>query len=342
MQEAMGLVVFTNLAEFSVRGGSDDLAITPTNVSVKRQSAYGANDVAPVPVGDEIFFMQRAGRKARAMSPNQFNSDKYGSPDMSALSEHITESGIVDQSYAQEPDSLLYQARADGQLAVLTIERDQDVIAWTRWRTDGAIESVCTVPGPEGDVLFAVVNRIVQGAPVRMVERYSEALQTDSALLGSSEAGATTWTGFDHLEGRTVTVKGDGVALQDRVVTGGAITTERAVYELEAGLKYVSTIVTLTPELAGAMGSSAAAAYSIHEIAVKLRDTIGCSINYQEIPFRQFGSGVLDQAPAPFTGIKVAGNLGWGNGVAKTIIQQNLPYPMHVLSVATKLTINEG
>src|SRR3546814_4110965 len=79
---------------------------------------------------------------------------------------------------------------------------------------------------------------------------------TDAALTGTSEAGATVWTGLDHLEGLTVTVKGDGVALQDRVVTGGQITIERPANAIEVGLGYVTTILTLTPEVSVPVGRS--------------------------------------------------------------------------------------
>jgi hypothetical protein len=177
---------------------------------------------------------------------------------------------------------------------------------------------------------------------VRYIELFDPSLHTDCALTGSSSAGATTWTGFDHLEGRTVRVKGDGVLLANRVVTGGAITTERTVYALEAGLDYVTTVKTLTPEIQGQAGSAQAANLSVNAVTVRLRDTIGCSINYQRVPFKKLGLDALDRTPAPFTGDKEAGNLGWSKGVAQTVIQQTDPYPFHLLSVVTSLTINSG
>src|SRR3546814_20351849 len=73
-------------------------------------------------------------------------------------------------------------------------------------------------------------------------------LNTDAALTGTSEAGATVWTGLDHLEGLTVTVNGDGVALQDRVVTGGQITIERPANAIVVGLGRSTTNPTLTPK----------------------------------------------------------------------------------------------
>lgn len=339
--EATGLLALTYGGEFSIRGGQEK-PLTPTNIQVNRQSKYGACRVPPVAIAGEIYFTQRAGRKIRALAPNQFDSSKYGSPDMSVLSEHVTESGIVDMAFQQEPAGVLYAVRADGQLAALTIDRDQDVIGWTRQRTNGGYESVATIPTATGDATFLLVNRVINGVLVRYVEMFDESLHTDAALTGTSAAGSTVWTGLGHLEGRTVRVKGDGVLLASRVVIGGSITVERACKTIEVGLNYITTVIDLTPEVSGQGGSSAGANMSINQAAVRLRGTIGCTINYQQVPFKALGIEVLDQAPVPFTGLKFAGNLGWSRGNAQVIIQQTDPYPFHLLSVSKTLTINDG
>ena len=89
-------------------------------------------------------------------------------------------------------------------------------------------------------------------------------------------------------------------------------------------------------------GSSAGMQLSVHAVKLRLLNTIGANVNLQQLPFRKLGLSVLDRPPLPYTGFKEAGNLGWGDGVAQTLIQQILPYPFHLLSVITKLTANEG
>lgn len=338
---ARGLLALTSGGEFSIRGGQEK-ALTPTNIQVTDQSAFGTSEVPPQRVANEVFLVQRTGKKVRALTANQYDGTQYDAPDMSVLAEHVTAPGIVSMARQQEPDALVWAVRADGQLATLTADRDQEVFAWARQVTQGNFECVETVPTPDGDRLFAVVRRIVGGVGVRYIEMLDPDLNTDAALTGTSEAGATVWSGLDHLEGLTVTVKGDGIALQDRVVTGGAITIERAANTIEIGLGYVSTVMTLTPEVSVPVGTAQGANLSIHEVSVRLRDTIGSTINLQEVSFRKYGADVLDRAPAPYTGIKKAGNLGWGEGEAQTLIQQTLPYDFHLLSVVSKITINEG
>jgi hypothetical protein len=341
LSEASGLIALTYGGAFSIRGGSDK-PITPTNIQVMEQPNFGCSRVAPERVGSEICYAQRTGRKVRAISPNEFNNDQYTSPDITVIAEHVTESGIVDMAYQQEPWSLLHACRDDGQVASLTLDRDQDVIAWARQTTQGEFESVESLPTPDGDALFAVVARVINGNLTRYIERADPALLTDCALTGTSDTGATVWTGLGHLEGRTVNVKADGVVLADQVVTAGKITIERPAFEIEIGLNYITTVVTLTPDLAGPVGSSSGSAYSIHSAIVRLLETIGCTVNFQELPFRRLGNEVLDQAPEPFTGDMPAGNLGWNDGQAQVIVQQKLPYPMQLLAVVSKLSVNDG
>lgn len=335
-----GLIALTTGGEFSIRGGAEK-PITPTNVQVKDQSAYGCSDVPPERIGNELFFGQRAGRKIRAMSSNQYDSEQYNAPDMAVLSEHITRSGVTCMAYQAEPESLLYAVRGDGQLAVLTADRDQDVFGWTRQVTQGRFERVATVPVEDGYRTFVVVSRVINGETTRYIEMLDSSLNTDSALTGFSEVATDTWSGLDHLEGMKVRVKGDGVLLNDRTVEGGQIVIERPANTIEVGLDYVTTIKTLTPEFSVPVGTLQGAKLNQFKVKVRLLETIGCAVNLQEIAFRQLGSEVLDKPPEPFTGDKEVGSLGWGDGQAFTLIQQTLPYDFHLLAVITSLTAND-
>src|SRR3546814_1570452 len=113
---------------------SSDLekALTPTNVQVLDQSAFGCNEVPPARVANEIFFTQRTGKKVRALTANQYDGDQYDAPDMTVLAEHVTAPGVMSMARQQEPDALVWAVRADGQLATLTADRDQEVFAWSR------------------------------------------------------------------------------------------------------------------------------------------------------------------------------------------------------------------
>jgi hypothetical protein len=342
MATSRGLLALTTGGEFSVRGGNDR-AITPTNILVRDQSSLGCNPVSPVRVGREIYFIQRAGSKVRAISPNMYDDNQYVAPDMATLAEHITTSGVQSMAYAAEPDALLYCACNDGHIATLSCDRDQDVFAWARQITQGTFEDVEAVPTSNGASVFVITARTINGVTTRYVEKFESGLHTDSAITGISSSGATVWGGANHLAGMTVRAKGDGVYLGEFVVnSSGQITLPRSAKQVEIGLDYQTTIITLTPEFMGQEGSSHGAQLSISEVHVRLLNTTGCQINMQEVPFRNLGIAVLDKPPPVFTGIKKAGNLGWAFGAAQTLIQQNLPYDFQLLSVITTITANSG
>ena len=165
-------------------------------------------------------------------------------------------------------------------------------------------------------------------------------MQTDCAVLGVSGPGAATWSGLGHLEGESVDVVADGSVMPAEVVTGGAITIERAANEIEIGLHYKTTIQLLPPEVAGMTTQGNMVRQG--EITVRFLETSGAEVEGEVIPFRSFGADLLDEPIAAFTGDKRIPRLGWDRSGAGITIVQDQPLPFHVLSVIQKLSINEG
>lgn len=325
--------------EFSIEGGVEK-PITPTNVQVKSQSVYGCNEVRPVRIGNELLFVQRSGKKVRAMS-YRFDNDSFGSPDLTVLAQHITETGIVDMAYQQEPDSLLWCVRADGVLLSLTIEREQDVVGWAKHTTDGYFESIATIPFADGEQVWVIVKRTINGVTKRYVERLVSTVNTDCAILGTHPTGAATWTGLSALEGKTVDIVADGAVMPQQVVTGGQITLPRNALAVEIGLHYESLIELLNIEINSGTGTAQGNAVRTGEATVRLLNSSGCDIQGQPIPFRRFGVGVLDQAVQPFTGDKRIELLGWERSGGSITIRQTQPLPMHVVAVIRRVSVND-
>lgn len=337
--QVRALIALTYGGEFTLSGGTEK-AIAPTNIQVKNQSTYGCNRVRPCRIGNELYFVQRANRKIRSMA-YRYDLDAYGSPDISVLSEHVTSSGIVDMGYQQEPESILWLVREDGVLATVTVDRDQDVIGWARQITEGAYESVATVPGEGGEEAWVIVRREVGGEPVRYIERFDTAVLTHSAVTGTDPVGRTVWDGLDHLEGLEVDIVADGVVMQRTPVSAGQIELPRPGKAIEIGLPYTTAIETLRPEIGGPTGSSQGNSMRIGEITLRFHETIGCRVNGQVLAFRAFGQGVLDQSMEPFTGDHRMENLGWDRTEASLLIEQTQPLPFHLLCVISKLTTND-
>ncbi|WP_336983923.1 hypothetical protein [Cedecea sp. HN178] len=335
------LIALTYGGEFTITAGND-AAITPTNISVKNPSPYGCNGIRPVRVGTEIMFIQRAGRKlyAVAYDPDSFVS--YSANDMTVLAEHITAGGVTDMAYQQQPDAFIWLVRADGVAVTMAIDRAQDVIAWSRQVTDGKFESVAAIPSESDDVVYALVNRTVNGQPVRFIEVFDSSLYTDAAVTGTSDSGAKTWAGLSHLEGRAVDVVADGAVMPQAMVSGGKITLSRDAKKVEIGLHFETSIRTLTQEVPTSEGTTQNARKRTSEVTLRFLETTGAECDGQVIPFRTFGPKILNQ-PAPlFTGDHYMGKLGWERGEDTLLIQQRQPLPFHLLAIITTFTSNGG
>ncbi len=125
------LIIGTAGGEFTVSGGGTDSAVTPTNILIKKQSNHGSANVDALAVGNATLFLQRAKRKIRELAYN-FDVDGYIAPDMTILAEHITEGGLTQIAYQQEPNQIIYGVRGDGELVGFTYQREQQVTAWHR------------------------------------------------------------------------------------------------------------------------------------------------------------------------------------------------------------------
>lgn len=158
------------------RWGSDDdtQPITPTNpTSYREQARHGSAYIQAVLVGDAVLYVERGGERVRELAYD-ITRERFTAPDMTVLAEHITESGIKEIAYQSRPDIALWCVRNDGDIAVLTYERFQDVIGWTRITTDGDFESIAVIPDMNGgeDKVWTIVNRDINSTTVRYVEQF--------------------------------------------------------------------------------------------------------------------------------------------------------------------------
>ena len=205
------LIIGTAGGEFAVYGGGDNDAITPTNIIIKKQSNFGGANIDAVPVGNATLFLQRAKRKIRELAFN-FDVDGYVAPDLTILAEHITKGGITQMAYQEEPLSIIYAVREDGELVALTYQRDQQVVAWHRHIFGGAFgtgkavcESIAVIPTDLDEYeVYVIIKRTINGATKRYVE-----------VLNPFDFTETDNTSFNYLDsqlnydGVSTTLNGD-------------------------------------------------------------------------------------------------------------------------------------
>ena len=356
------LIVGTVGGEFSVSGGGTDDPITPTNILIKKQSNHGCANTDAIPVGNVTLFLQRAKRKIRELAYN-FDVDGYVAPDMTILAEHISETGFNEMSYQQEPNQIIWAVREDGQLAGLTYQREQQVVAWHRhifggsFSTGNAVcESVATIPTNDKEYqTWVIIKRTINGVTRRYVEYINQFdfTETDNTTfnfldsqLAYSGSATTTITGLDHLEGQTVSVLANGSTHPDRTVSGGSITLARSSAKVKVGLPYTSILQTMRIDAGSQNGTSQAKTKRIYNITVRLYESIGVEVgpnlsNMETIPFRS-SAQLMDTAIPVYTGDKEVEFRGNYETDGYIYVRQTQPLPLTVLSLYPELVTNDG
>tara|TARA_R100001594_G_scaffold26371_2_gene51152 strand:+ start:10014 stop:12764 length:2751 start_codon:yes stop_codon:yes gene_type:complete len=129
--------------EFIISGSTTADALTPTNVRVVREGTRGSANHTPIRIDNVVVFIQRQKRKIREFA-YLFDNDSYQSPDLTILSNQVSKGGITEIAYQQEPSTVIWGVKADGQLVGMTYLRDQKVIAWHRHKI-GGYSGTCTI-----------------------------------------------------------------------------------------------------------------------------------------------------------------------------------------------------
>ena len=363
MKAVRTLVVGTTGGEFTVSADGTDASITPTNITIKRQSSFGSANVDAIPAGNAILFLQKAKRKIRELQYN-FDSDGYQAPDLTILNETVTDTGINEMSYQQEPGSNIWCVRDDGVLACLTYQRSENVIAWSRHIFGGAFgsgravcESIASISGTlTEDEVWVIVKRTVNGATKRYVECFSdfdfdETDANDFKFLDShlsySGSATTTLSGLAHLEGQTVSILADGAAHANKTVSSGSITLDRSVTKACVGLSYDSILQTMRIEGGAAEGTSQGKTKRISKVVLRLFETVGVKVgpsltNLELIPFRTTSSLLSNPVDTLLSGDKEIEFNDDYNSDGFIFIKQDQPLPCSILAIYPTLVTSDG
>jgi hypothetical protein len=257
------LVVGSRTAEGVMRG-EQGMGITPLAASYLWQSTFGSKNLQPVRVHDHVIFAQRGGEVIRGLVPAQGN-ESWKSPDLTLLADHVAKGGITGIDHQDDPFTIIWFTRTDGQLLSCTFEGGK--AAWARHRTythntsvaeaQSSIESLAVVPtGSNEDEVWVVVERTIGGATKRYLEYFDvidpaskeDAHYVDSGVEVSAGGSFSTINGLTHLAGEYVDVLFDGnlVELSASVTAGGQVNCSPGIAGTHAhvGLGYDSYLQT--------------------------------------------------------------------------------------------------
>lgn len=336
------LVVMSAGGQWKVGPGTSSEPITPSEKVAKPQNYTRSSEIPPLVVGNRVLFLEGMNAKVFDLGYS-LTDDSYSGNDLSVLSEHLFEGHhIVSWCFHQAPYSVVWAVRDDGVLLGMTYLREHQVVAWHHHHTDGAFESVCTIPGDGEDQLWAIVRRTVNGATKRYIERLhsrrfatlADAFFVDCGLSYSGSP-ATQISGLSHLEGKTVVALADGKVVKNLVVSGGKITLPQAASKVHVGLGYECDLCTLEDVLELRDGSALSKRKNASQATLLLDQAAGGVVGSDADHLNPISYG---DHPLPFTGkVKAILESGWDDE-GKVYIRQGDPLPFGLDGVGRRVS----
>lgn len=332
------LQVFTSGAEWVAAGDP----LTPATLRLVRQTrigSYGACSLPPVNVDGATLFVGRSGRELREFLYTDAEA-AYVASDLALLARPLVEAPVDIRFDAAR--RLVYLVRADGGVACLTLYREQQIAAWSRLVTEGAIRSAALV-GEEATFLVERAGRF-------FIEVLDDALGSDAALSGFNPAGAVRWSGLDHLDGRQVVIKADGAVLPSLPVRQGGVVLENPAAALEAGLPFTHIVEPLPPGLLADSLPAQSGLLRLVELVLRLAGTAdlacdtGAGLVGVPLGARRLAADArLDESPPLFSGDVRLSALGWARDPMVPLwrIEGSAPLPFCLLSVTSKLKVTD-
>jgi hypothetical protein len=339
------LVIGTSGAELSVRSTSIDEPLTPDNSSVRAFSTQGSADTRAVKMDSRAIYVQRSGSRVFMIGFGN-GSDGFGdyeSSELSLLVPDLLSAGVVSVAIQRQPDTRIHCVLANGTVAVLTYEPQEEVICWSMWETDGFVEKAMVLPGENEDQVYYHVRRTIANATKRYLEKLAMESESegdtglswiaDCAKSFEDTGGATVLTGFSHLEGENVVVWADdtgqpsvgkdlspdvaGAQTTYTVSSFGNITLNETVRKAVAGLPYTADYKSTKLAYAAEFGTALTQVKSVNKIGFVLYNTHNNGLFFGN------DTGNLDPLPR----VNDAGAQVDANKIFETYDEAAMPFP---------------
>jgi hypothetical protein len=335
-----GLLIFTSGAEHAVTVAPP---ITPTNVAVEEQSRRGVKRYARIgEVDGALLFVQRGGAALRQFVYSELEQ-VWQADLLSLLAPHLIADprDVVVRKSATQDDADLVLLPDPAGLTVLTTLRAQEVAAFTRWTTVGAVRGAAALQNGQ---TFVAVER---AGAVRLLLLDPDCLLDHSARF-SFETPVTSLTGLSHLDGATVQLVLDGHPEGEATVTGGTVTLPRACLTAEVGLGFELRVRTMPTEPRDPAGALIGRKSRFVRAAVRVIDSGPFDLRGSTLAARTLGgppAPPLDIVPPPppplLRGeLVVDGLLGWHPRQALEIVQPaTRPAPLTVQALAMTVAV---
>jgi hypothetical protein len=327
------LQLFTTGGEYFIPQGVANDPITPSNITISKQTLHGSTGLRPVSVDGATLFYD--GKDVREFIYNDVEQS-YVAGSLSILSSGVLSSctdTAIRRTTSTSNANYLYLVNSDGSIAVLNTLRNQKLTAWSKWTTDGTFEDIAVV----GDDVYVVVNRTINSATVRYIEKLNEDHKTDASLIQTSGGATDSWSGLSHLEGETVKAIGDDFIMTDVTVASGAVTTENEVTETEFGINFAFTIKTVPADAEVSGDVLTGKRKRLVSILMRVNDTRSFTVNGYAPPIEPIGD-IFDGTPT-LTDDWVFVRLGGYDRFAQVTITQEEPLEFELYGFVLEVSI---
>jgi hypothetical protein len=343
------LAAGTTGSEWRIGLSLDDQALTPSNWSMKEQTAYGSSDMQSIKFGSVILFVDFVGRKVREFTFREADQ-KYVAPDLTALAEHITVSGIVSVAHQKNPDSILWCVLDNGNLVTLSYERNQNVVSWSNMPMDGLVQSVMVIPSTLEDEVWISIVRAVDGENMVYIEQFQprildirkeNAFFVDSGIIYQGQA-TNVVTGLGHLESKVVKILADGEVINDQRVINGRIQLTTQAFNVRVGLGYDSKLTPMRMDVNTSSGTTHGSIKQTTEMVVSFMDTVGAKYGKDDsslfdIDFNRAGLKNTSKVEGLFTGDVTVPFAGGFDIDDSMVISQSDPLPCIVRAIVPRV-----
>jgi len=344
------LILLTATNEFKV-ASADGSALTGANVNVRPQAYVGANNVQPVVVNSTVLYAASRGGRVREMS-YYWQGQSYQSSDISLMAPHLFDYlNVVDMTLAKAPYPILWCVNDAGALLGMTYVPEQQISAWHRHDTDGLFESCCAVSENGEDMLYLAVKRTINGAAKRYVERLHSrraATAADSFYVdcGLTYSGApvTTLSGLGHLEGKTVSILGDGAVMPQQVVTGGALPSAlpAACSKIQLGLPITADLQTLPLAVDGIPDFGQGRQKNVNKVYLRVASSSSIFAGPSFTSLREFKQRTTEPYGSPpnlVSGeVEIVLDNAWGSS-GQVCVRQPNPLPLTIVSATLDVAV---
>ena len=328
------LYIFASSGEWLMEGSP----VTPTNVSINRQTNYGIdnNGHKPVVVDTEAMFLSN-NSELRAFAYN-YNTDGYQAKNYTLISHHIISNPIdlcAIRTFSNTNSNYVFVVNGNGELCCMAINVEKDVLGWSRFTTDGNFKRCVEVDG----ALYVLVERTVDST----AQIYLEKLEDTQFYMDSYLADTTTPQSsitLDHLSNKDVRVLTDGSVHANVTLSGSGVGTLTSTFSnVAAGLHYESNIETLPATvIIQNQYSQRGEQITKKRADIVLQDTQSLVFDGYDVDFTTLNNTTVNATPTNFSGTKLVYLSGTGVDLTVTANIKD-PLPATILGATVEYKV---